>query len=83
MTNVTSIQPRVEPTLVDAKTMGALIGFTGEYINRLAAADKIPWHGIRNGVKVYRRFNPEEVRAALAHPAKPIRHEQAFRAKTG
>jgi len=55
-------------SLVDAKAIGAQLGFTGEYINRLAAAGRIPWHGVRNGVKVYRRFDPEEVKVALAHP---------------
>ena len=32
--------------LVDAKAMGALIGFTAQYVNRLAAAGKITWHGV-------------------------------------
>lgn len=53
--------------LVDAKAMGALIGFTAQYINRLAAAGKIPWHGVRNGAKVYRRYDPLEVLEALKH----------------
>jgi hypothetical protein len=71
--------------LVDAKTMGAQLGFTGEYVNRMAAAGKIPWRGIRNGAKVYRRYNPADVMAALAHdveepvvppmPVQPARKE--------
>jgi hypothetical protein len=58
--------------LVDATTMGVQLGFTGAYISRMAAAGKIPWHGICNGAKVYRRFNPYEVKAALAHPVQEI-----------
>jgi len=53
--------------LVDAKAMGALIGFTAQYVNRLAAAGKIPWHGVRNGAKVYRRYDQLEVMDALKH----------------
>ena len=53
--------------LVDAKAMGALIGFTAQYVNRMAAAGKIPWHGVRNGAKVYRRYDPLEVLDALKH----------------
>lgn len=53
--------------LVDASAMGALIGFTAQYINRLAAAGKIPWHGVRNGAKVYRRYDQLEVLDALKH----------------
>ena len=47
--------------------MGALIGFTAQYVNRLAAAGKIPWHGVRNGAKVYRRYDQAEVLDALRH----------------
>jgi hypothetical protein len=39
-------------SLVDAEAMGEMIGFTAQYISRLAAAGKIPWHGVRNGAKV-------------------------------
>jgi hypothetical protein len=53
--------------LVDASAMGALIGFTAQYVNRLAAAGKIPWHGVRNGAKVYRRYDPLEVLHVLKH----------------
>jgi hypothetical protein len=53
--------------LVDAKSIGMLIGFTAQYVNRLAAAGKIPWHGVRNGAKVYRRFDRREVLDALKH----------------
>jgi hypothetical protein len=69
----------VREQLVDAKAMGSRLGFTGEYINRMAAAGKIPWHGLRNGAKVYRRFNPAEVMAALAHDGtkKGNRNKQA------
>jgi len=51
----------------DAKAMGALIGFTAQYVNRMAAAGKIPWHGVRNGAKVYRRYDPQEVLDELKH----------------
>lgn len=53
--------------LVDAKAMGTLIGFTPQYVNRMAAAGKIPWHGVRNGAKVYRRYDPREVLDELKH----------------
>jgi hypothetical protein len=53
--------------LVDAEAMGGLIGFTPQYVNRLAAAGKIPWHGVRNGAKVYRRYDPDEVLEELKH----------------
>ena len=53
--------------LVDARANGALVGFTEQYINRLAAAGKIPWHGVRNGARVYRRFDKLEVLDALKH----------------
>jgi hypothetical protein len=53
--------------LVDAKTLGALIGFTAQYVNRMAAAGKISWHGVRNGAKVYRRYDPLEVLDELKH----------------
>ena len=54
-------------SLVDAKTMGALIGFTAQYVNRMASAGKISWHGVRNGAKVYRRYDPVEVLDELKH----------------
>lgn len=53
--------------LVDARAMGARVGFTAQYINRLAAAGKVPWHGVRNGAKVYRRYDPPKVLDALKH----------------
>lgn len=53
--------------LLDASAMGGLIGFTAQYVNRLAAAGKIPWHGVRNGAKVYRRYDRMEVLEALKH----------------
>ena len=53
--------------LVNAKTMGASVGFTAQYINRLAAAGKIPWHRVRNGAKVYRRYDQLKVLDALKH----------------
>jgi hypothetical protein len=53
--------------LVDAQTMGRQIGFTSKWINRMAAQGRIPWTGIRSGVKTYRRYDPVEVMAALAH----------------
>ena len=53
--------------LVDARAMGESIGFTAQYLNRLAAAGKIPWHGVRNGAKVYRRYDELEVLDALRH----------------
>ena len=54
--------------LVDAGVMGEQVGFTSKWVNAMANAGKIPWHGVRNGVKVYRRFDPAEVLAALAKP---------------
>jgi hypothetical protein len=62
--NVVQIGQR---NLVDAKALGALIGFTAQYVNRLAAAGKIPWHGVRNGAKVYRRYDPLQVLHELKH----------------
>lgn len=62
--NVVQIGQR---SLIDAKAMGALIGFTAQYVNRMAAAGKIPWHGVRNGAKVYRRYDPLEVLDELKH----------------
>ena len=60
------VQPG-QQKLVDAKAMGGLIGFTAQYVNRLAAAGKITWHGVRNGAKVYRRYDPVEVLHELKH----------------
>jgi hypothetical protein len=54
-------------SLVDAEAIGKLVGFTSKWVNAQAAAGRIPWHGVRNGVKVYRRFDPAEVLDALAH----------------
>ena len=65
--NVVQIGQR---NLVDAESMGALIGFTAQYVNRMAAAGKISWHGVRNGAKVYRRYNPQEVLDELKHGTK-------------
>ena len=62
--NVVQIGQR---SLIDAKAMGALIGFTAQYVNRMAAAGKISWHGVRNGAKVYRRYDPLEVLDELKH----------------
>lgn len=62
--NVVQIGQR---NLIDAEAMGALLGFTAQYVNRIAAAGKIPWHGVRNGAKVYRRFDALEVLGALKH----------------
>jgi hypothetical protein len=59
-----------QQNLIDAKAMGALIGFTAQYVNRMAAAGKISWHGVRNGAKVYRRYNPQEVLDELKHGTK-------------
>jgi hypothetical protein len=56
-----------QQNLVDAEAMGGLIGFTAQYVDRLAAAGKITWHGERNGAKVYRRYNPLEVLHELRH----------------
>jgi hypothetical protein len=66
--------------LVDAKAMGALIGFTAHYVNRMAAKGRISWHGVRNGAKVYRRYDPTEVLAELKHGVEvpdsaPITHK--------
>jgi len=44
-----------------------LFGFTPQYVDRLAAAGKIPWHGVRNGAKVYRRYDPQQVIEKLKH----------------
>ena len=49
---------------IDTMAMGALIGFTAQYVNRLAAAGMITWHG---GAKVYRRYDPLEVLDELQH----------------
>jgi hypothetical protein len=56
--------------LIDANAMAATIGFTPQYVNRLAASGKIPWHGMRNGAKVYRRYDKSKVLAALEHGVK-------------
>ena len=56
-----------QSNLIDAKAMGESIGFTAQYINRLAAAGKIPWHRVRNGAKVYRRYDQLKVLDALKH----------------
>lgn len=56
-----------QQNLVDAKAMGAVIGFTEQYVNRMAAAGKISWHGVRNGAKVYRRYDPLQVLHELKH----------------
>ena len=56
-----------QSSLVDAAFMGKQVGFTGKYVSQLARAGKIPWVGVCNGVKVYRRYDVEAVLAALAH----------------
>src|ERR1035437_9936957 len=66
--NVVQIGQR---NLIDAEAMGALLGFTAQYVNRIAAAGKIPWHGVRNGAKVHRRFDALEVLGALKHGLDP------------
>ena len=65
--NVVQIDQR---NLVDAEAMGALIGFTAQYVNRMAAAGRISWHGVRNGAKVYRRYDPLQVLDELRHGAR-------------
>lgn len=69
--------------LFDATAMGDLIGFTGQYVNRLAAAGKIPWHGVRNGAKVYRRYDLQEVKhdVGVVDPAAP--KKQKVLSRTG
>ena len=57
--------------LVDAEAIAALIGFTPQYVNRLAAAGRISWHGVRNGAKVYRRYDPLQVLHELKHGMEP------------
>jgi hypothetical protein len=59
-----------QPNLVDAEAIGIQTGYTPRYINRLADDGVIPWHGVRSGARAYRRYNPEDVLAALAHPVK-------------
>jgi hypothetical protein len=56
-----------EKSLVDAVVMATLLGFSPQYVGRLADRGAIPWHGVCNGVRTYRRYNPEEVMAALRH----------------
>ena len=56
-----------QKNLIDASAMAAIVGYTAQFVNRAAAQGLIPWHGIRNGKKIYRRFDPEAVLAALAH----------------
>lgn len=54
-------------SLVDARTIGGHIGFTSKWVNSMAEAGKLPWVGVKNGAKVYRRFSIDAVMAALAH----------------
>ncbi len=63
--------------LVDADAVGEFYGFTGKWVSEQAAAGNIPWHGIRNGAKVFRRFDLEEVRTALSHPVAAISDDNA------
>jgi hypothetical protein len=56
--------------LVDADVIADYFGFTPKWVSGQAAANLIPWHGIDTGTKVYRRFDLEEVKIALAHPVK-------------
>lgn len=53
--------------LVDANTIAAMFGRTAHWVNTLAREGRIRWYGQKNGVKVYRRFDPEEVRQDLLH----------------
>ncbi len=62
--SVVQVGPR---SLVDAGAMGELIGFTSKWVSAMAREGRIPWVGIRNGCKIYRRYDPVEVMAALAH----------------
>ena len=79
----------VREQLVDAKTIGAQLGFTADYITRMAKAGKIPWLGIRNGARVYRRFNLAAVKAVLTHDVeepetpKPVQQVGRRAAKLG
>jgi hypothetical protein len=81
--NIVSINAHDE--LVDAKEIGARLGFTADYINRMANAGKVPWVGFKNGARVFRRFNPAAVIEALTHdveepvPPEPVRPEVARR----
>ena len=50
-------------TLIDAKTMGAELGLSGQTVINMTKAGKIPVE-VQEG-KIY-RFDPEKVRAALA-----------------
>lgn len=52
---------------VDAKVIGEFYGWTPKHIHFLARQGAIPWHGVKFGAKVYRRFYLSEVKAALAH----------------
>jgi hypothetical protein len=53
--------------LYDAQGVAEYFGWSANYVNQLAAKGKIPWHGIEGGMRVYRRFDLEEVKVALAH----------------
>jgi hypothetical protein len=44
--------------------------FPNAHVNRLAAAGKITWRGVRCGAKVYRRYDPREVLDELKHAVK-------------
>jgi hypothetical protein len=61
----------VTDRLVDARTVAEYFGFSVQYINRLARGGVIPYHGLRNGVGIHRRFDLAAVRAALHVPVQP------------
>ena len=54
-------------TYVDAKAIAAIYKRTPQWVNKLARAGKIRWHGVMSGVRNCRLYDPEEVREDLAH----------------
>jgi hypothetical protein len=59
--------PDGQASLVDADAMGAIAGYSGQYINRMAKQGRVPWIGIKNGTKTYRRYSVATVLQALSH----------------
>jgi len=52
--------------LVNAKTMGEQLNVSEQYVHRLALRGRIPSQKMRKGSRIYRRYDPAAVKAALA-----------------
>ena len=66
-TNIVPIKPAPPRVLLDSRELAGALGYSQWFVNKLARQGLIPFLAHRNGAAVHRRFDLDEVRAALQH----------------